>query len=80
MNTIEPRLVTYAYLSANEARQLADYIERHPDKHLVLRIFTDSSISTKTLVGMNPSPYPEWNPNDPLPIEEEQLKDQYLYL
>lgn len=82
MSTMEPKLVTYTYLSANEAKQLVDYIERHPDKHLVLRILTDSSISTKTFVGVNPFPYPGWNPNDPNPIEEERLKDpdEYLYL
>lgn len=79
---MESKLITYSYLSANEAKQLVDYIERHPGQHLVIRILTDSPISTKTFVGVNPLPYPGWNTNDPLPIEEEQLKDpdEYLYL
>lgn len=79
---MEPRLITYSYLSSNEAKQLADYIKRHPNKHLVIRTLTDSAISNKTFVGVNPSPYPGWNPNDPLPIEEERLNDpdEYLYL
>lgn len=80
-------LINYVYLSDNEALQLKDYIEKHSGKHLVIRTLTgkrflDSGIHSHTFVGINDDYYPGWNPNNPEPIENQELIDPncYLYL
>lgn len=78
---MKPKLLNYVYLSAAEAQQLKEYIQQHPDKHIVIRMFSDSPISIKTTVGINNSDLPGWNPQDSDPINEEMLIDpeEYLY-
>lgn len=75
------KLINYVCLSASEAQQLKEYIQQHPDKHIVIRMFSDSPISIQTTVGINNSNFPGWNPNDPDPTNEEILIDpeEYLY-